>query len=206
MPLKLKQKQITVQVGELTLELDQALTTLLTDAAEAEGVEPDAYVLALLHQHLSLSPETAQSAFGKTATGKPAANKSVVPLPAKPSPERTATLSTNTTKARSPERLPDRGPKASRPKYLGKLSDLVAFGDEGNDIALELKNQGLISSDQYEAVLNGEVPKGKAAAIDQDAQNYIVEQLTKADAGSSQGVGEDSANSVNTANTAVSNG
>jgi hypothetical protein len=67
---------------------------------------------------------------------------------------------------------------------VGKLSELVAFGDEGNDIALELKNKGMISTEQYEAVLNGEIPKGKAAAISQDSQNYIVEQLTKADAGS----------------------
>ena len=39
MPLKLKKKQITVEVSELTIELDEVLTKFLTDAAKSQNVE-----------------------------------------------------------------------------------------------------------------------------------------------------------------------
>jgi hypothetical protein len=171
MPLKLKQKQITVQVSELTIELDQTLTKLLTDAAEAAQVEPDAYVLALLHERLQ--PETAEAAPEKPAATKP------VNLQAKGTAPVTVT---SPTAAKTPP--PPRVAKGPKPRYVGKLTELVASGDEGSDIALELKDKGLITAEQYEAVLNGEIPKGKPSVIGPEAQNYIVEQLAKAEAGS----------------------
>jgi hypothetical protein len=175
MPLKLKQKQITVQVSELTIELDQTLTQLLTDAAEEAQVEPDAYVLALIQEHLS--PETTETASDKPARQKPSNSN--------PLPKVAAAAVGNPTANATPVKpqTPPRSAKGPKPKYAGKLTELVVFGDEGSDIALELKDKGLITAEQYEAVLNGEIPKGKVGTISQDAQNYIVEQLTKAEAG-----------------------
>lgn len=155
----MKQKQITVEVSDLIVELDQILTKALTEAAKAENVEPDAYVLTLIQKHFF--PETTESA-----------------------PE-TPPMSL---KANEPART--RTPKSSKPKYAGKLSELLAFGDEGNDIAMELKNKGLISTEQYEVILNGEIPKGKLATISQDAQKYIVEQLNKMESGSGSEIGD----------------
>ena len=160
MPLKLKKKQITVEVSELTIELDEVLTKFVTDAAKSENVEPDAYVLGLIQGDFlgrdlpssSESDDVSESGVSETVGN------------------------TMDGDIRTPRRV-------SKPKYTGKLSELLAFDDEGNDIALELKNKGLITPEQYEFVLSGEIPKGKAAAINQDAQNYIVEQLTKAEGG-----------------------
>jgi hypothetical protein len=175
MPLKLKQKQITVQVSELTIELDQTLTRLLTDAAEEAQVEPDAYVLALIQERLL--PETTENINAGGAGAVTGAAGVPVP-PAKPAVK----PASKPAPVAKPE-TPPRAAKGAKPRYAGKLTELIAFGDEGTDIALELKDKGLITAEQYEAVLNGEIPKGKPSMISQEAQNYIVEQLTKADAG-----------------------